>query len=254
MSAGHTSCGSAHQERGFSGRTGVSSSEATPATDYSHRMSQEQARALVNDRPALHRNRSGEPQVGGLNRAVGERFIDEISSFDRPDICETGTGLSTLVFCALEPASVISISPAPDLHERTLDEAKTRDIDVTGLRFIDDRSERALPLLALVEEQKIDVGFIDGNHGWPAVFVDFCYLNKMLRPGGILFVDDIQIFAVAQLVNLLRQHEPHFQFVSIDSKMATFRKGADIDYLPDWTLQPYVRTNTATWAGNIPSI
>lgn len=220
-------------------------------------MSEDQARAVMRERPALHRGRSGNEKIGGLNSVVGERFIKEISELDGPDICETGSGLSTLMFCALGASSVVSVSPAADLHERTLAEAERRQIDTSGLRFIDDLSERALPLLALVEGHKIDVGFIDGNHGWPAVFVDFCYLNAMLRPGGLLFVDDIQIYAVAQLVGLLRMHEPHFEFVAIDSKMATFRKSSlDFipDYLPDWTLQPFIRNNTASWSGDVPEI
>lgn len=217
-------------------------------------MTEAQAWAIVKDRPRLHRGQGGVPKVGGLNRQVAERFITEIQKFDRPDICETGSGLSTLLFCCLDPGSVVSISPAPDLHERTLAEAEEREIDTEPLRFIDDRSERALPLLSLVEEHRLDVAFIDGNHGLPAVFVDFCYLNAMLRPGGLLFVDDIQVYAVAQLVGLLRDHEPHFEFVSIDGKMATFRKGPDLAYLPDWTLQPFVRNNTASWSGEIPNV
>ncbi len=114
------------------------------------------------------------------------------------------------------------------------------------MRFVDDRSETALPLLALVENVEIDAGFIDGNHGWPTVFVDFCYLNRMLRPGGLMFIDDIQIFAVAQLICLLREQTPHYEFVGIDSKMATFRKGLDLPYLPDWRMEPFITSNTAT--------
>ena len=127
---------------------------------------------------------------------------------------------STLVFLSLDPASVISISPAPDLHERTREEAIKREIDLAPARFVNDRSETALPLLALVESLEIDAGFIDGNHGWPAVFVDLWYLNRSCVQAG----DDIQIYAIAQMVCFLRQLQPHHQFVGIDSKMATFRR------------------------------
>jgi hypothetical protein len=209
-------------------------------------MSIEQAKAIIDDHPLLHHDRDGNLKDGGLNRPIGNRFIKEISALDRPRIAETGSGLSTLLFLALDPEIVISISPAPDLHERTRAEALNRGIDVSALRFVDDRSETALPLLALVEGIELDVGFIDGNHGWPAVFVDFCYLNRMLRPGGLMFIDDIQVFAVAQLVCLLREQTPHYEFVSIDSKMATFRKGLDLPYLPDWRMEPFITSNTAT--------
>ncbi len=209
-------------------------------------MTIEQAQSILSDRPFLHRDRNGEPKDGGLNRPMGERFVKELSALDKPRIAETGTGLSTLLFLSLDAGSVITISPAPDLHERVRDEGRTRGIELGPLRFVDDRSETALPLLALVEGVELDAGFIDGNHGWPAVFVDFCYLNRMLRPGGLMFIDDIQIYAVAQLVCLLREQTPHYEFVGIDSKMATFRKGIDKDYLPDWRMEPFIVSNTAT--------
>ena len=166
-------------------------------------MTVEQARGVVTDHPLVHRTRDGAPKDGGLTPRLAERFIEELSALSKPRIVETGSGLSTLVFLALDPGSVITISPAPELHERIRAEATARGIDLTPARFVDDRSEAALPLLALVEGLEIDAAFIDGNHGWPAVFVDFCYLNRMLRPGGLMFVDDVQVYAVAQLVCLL---------------------------------------------------
>ena len=209
-------------------------------------MTIEQARAVVADLPYLHRTRDGVPKDGGMNSRMCERFIAELSVLEKPRIAETGTGVSTLVFLSLDPGSVISISPASDLHERTCTEAAARGIDVAPARFVDDRSESALPLLALVEGVEIDAGFIDGNHGWPAVFVDLCYLNRMLRPGGLMFIDDLQLYSVAQAVCFLRQQEPHYEFVGIDSKMATFRKVLDLPYLPDWRFEPFITSNTAT--------
>ncbi len=209
-------------------------------------MTIEQANAVIDEKPYLHVDRDGKPKDGGFNRRLGDRFITELAPLDRPRIAETGTGCSTLVFLSLDPGSVISISPAPELHDRTRAEAEARGIDLAPARFVDDRSETALPLLALVEQIEIDAAFIDGNHGWPAVFVDFCYLNRMLRPGGLMFIDDVQIFAVAQLVCLLREQQPHYEFVSIDGKMATFRKGLDLPYLPDWRNEPFITSSTAT--------
>jgi len=206
----------------------------------------DQARDVVADHPLVHRTRDGEPKDGGLTARMAQRFIDELSALTKPRIVETGSGLSTLVFLALDPESVVTISPAPDLHERIRAEATARGIDVEAARFVDDRSEAALPLLALVEGLEIDAAFIDGNHGWPAVFVDFCYLNRMLRPGGLMFIDDVQVYAVAQLVCLLREQQPHYEFVAVDGKMATFRKGLDLPYLPDWRMEPFLVTNTAT--------
>lgn len=205
-----------------------------------------QAQAVIAEHPLVHHDRHGQPKDGGLNRQMGERFIAELAPLEGFRIAETGSGLSTLVFLSLDPAQVISVSPDAELHERIRAEATARGIDLGPARFVVERSESALPLLALVEGVELDAAFIDGNHGWPAVFVDFCYLNRMLRVGGLLFVDDLQVFAVAQLVCLLRLQTPHFELVSIDGKMATFRKGLDLPWLPDWRLEPYIEQNTAS--------
>jgi hypothetical protein len=100
------------------------------------------------------------------------------------------------------------------------------------LRYISDRSERALPLLALDEEARCEVAFIDGNHGWPSVFVDFCYLNMMMERDAVLFLDDVQVYACAQLMLLLRE-QPEFERVSLVGKMATFRRRTNAQFLPD---------------------
>jgi len=31
---------------------------------------------------------------------------------------------------------------------------------------------------------------VDGNHRFDAVFVDLYYLGRLLRPGGVMFLDD----------------------------------------------------------------
>jgi hypothetical protein len=99
-----------------------------------------------------------------------------------------------------------------------------------------------LPRLADAHET-IDAGMIDGNHGWPAVFVDFCYIDCMLRKDGVLFVDDVQLHSVGQLFLLLR-HQEEFELVSFDGKFATFRKVKDHEFLPDWRAEPFIRMNT----------
>ena len=103
--------------------------------------------------------------------------------------------------------------------------------------------------MALSPSRKLDsktrcqAAFIDGNHGWPAVFVDFCYLNMMMDRGSILFIDDVQVYACAQLM-LLLQAQPEYEFVRLDGKMATFRKATNSEFLPDFVGEPFIMMNT----------
>ncbi len=199
--------------------------------------------SLLANLPKLH-IWGGVPQVGGLNRQIADRLVGEIASLGTPAIAETGAGATTLLFLCLEPHELISIAPDHALEERVRKEADARGIPIDPLRFHRERSELALPRLA-DSGQRLDAALIDGNHGWPAVFVDFCYLNLMLREGGVLFVDDVQLHSVAQLFHLLRQQE-EFELLGVDSKLATFRKVLDRSFLPDWRAEPFIRMNSLT--------
>lgn len=199
------------------------------------------ARALLADPPRLHDWGRGW-EVGGLTHRIGERLIAEIARHDAPRVIETGAGASTLLFCTLEPQAVTSIAPDAALRDRMLAAASEREISTERLDFICDRSELALPKLAEAGE-RFDVALIDGSHNWPAVFVDFCYLNLMMPVGGAMLVDDVQLYSVAQLYNLLRKQE-EYEYVGLDDKMATFRKVIDHPWLPEWRAQPYIEENT----------
>ena len=199
------------------------------------------ARALLADPPRLHDWGRG-LEVGGLTHRIGERLIAELDRYDSPRVIETGAGASTLLFCCLEPERITSIAPDAALRDRMLAAASDREISTERLRFICDRSELALPKLAEAGE-RCEAAFIDGSHNWPAVFVDFCYLNLMLPVGGTMFLDDVQLYSVAQLYMLLRKQE-EFEYVGLDDKMATFRKVLDHQWLPEWRSQPYIEENT----------
>jgi Methyltransferase domain len=199
------------------------------------------ARALLEDLPKLH-IWAGEEQVGGLNSVIGERVITEVARYDSPRVIETGAGASTLLFCCLDPGALVSIAPDPDLRDRIFAEAEERQIDVTRLFFVCDRSELALPRIA-ADRNRFDIGLIDGSHNWPSVFVDFCYINMMMPAGGTLFVDDVHLYSVSQLVSLLRQQE-QFEYVALDNKMVTFRKLVDRPFLPEWNGEPYIDENS----------
>jgi hypothetical protein len=207
---------------------------ATPADN-------DKARAYLHDLPKLH-IWSDVAQVGGLNPYIGGRIIEVVSELGSPRILETGAGATTLLFLLLAPQSVTTIAPDRALHDRVHKEAADRGIDTRPLRFLIERSELALPQLAAAGES-IDVALIDGNHGWPAVFVDFCFINYMLCKDGVLLVDDIQLHSVAQLFLLLR-NQPDYELLSIEDKQATFRKVTDGQWLPDWRQEPFIESNS----------
>lgn len=61
----------------------------------------------------------------------------------------------------------------------------------------EEASETALPRF-LAEARGFDLAFVDGNHRFDGIFVDLFYLGRLVRPGGIVFLDDYQLPAVAR--------------------------------------------------------
>lgn len=70
------------------------------------------------------------------------------------------------------------------------------------LEFHGERSEIVLPRL-LSEGRVFDLGFIDGNHRFDWVFIDAVYLGRMVRGGGVIFLDDYQLPSVRKTVAFL---------------------------------------------------
>lgn len=69
-------------------------------------------------------------------------------------------------------------------------------------RLIEKGSEIALPAL-LEKGEKFDFAFIDGYHTFDHTLLDAYYLIKMLQPGGILVIDDVQMPAVNKCIRYL---------------------------------------------------
>jgi predicted O-methyltransferase YrrM len=63
-----------------------------------------------------------------------------------------------------------------------------------------EESQLVLPRL-VSEGRRFDLAFVDGNHRFDGVFLDLVYLSRLVRSGGIVFLDDYQLPAVARAVS-----------------------------------------------------
>lgn len=62
--------------------------------------------------------------------------------------------------------------------------------------LVTERSQLALPLL-VTEGFVADAAFVDGSHVFHNVFVDLTFLREIVRPGGLVILDDCQWPSVA---------------------------------------------------------
>ena len=78
----------------------------------------------------------------------------------------------------------------------SLEEAGVRHL----LEYYAEESQIALPRF-ISEDRNFDLAFVDGSHLFDRVFLDLIYLGRLVRPGGVIFVDDYQAPAVARAVS-----------------------------------------------------
>lgn len=78
---------------------------------------------------------------------------------------------------------------------RTLREAGVGDL----VEVIEEESQLALPRL-VADGREFDFAFIDGDHRFEGVFLDLYFMTRLVRPGGLIVVDDTWMPAVRTAV------------------------------------------------------
>ena len=151
-------------------------------------------------------------EVLELTSAMDERegaLLAKVINHVRPaSSLEVGLayGVSTLFICeALAkldmPVRHIAIDPFQFSQWRGIG---IRNIELAGYRHLvelrEELSEIALPKL-LSERTVLDLALIDGWHTFDHALVDFFYINKMLRVGGVLVLDDSWMPAIGKLID-----------------------------------------------------
>jgi glycosyltransferase involved in cell wall biosynthesis/predicted O-methyltransferase YrrM len=185
--------------------------------------------SLLRDVPSIHGG-------GAITYGLGEetlRFLDaRVQRGSRT--LETGAGMSTLLF-AYKGADHVCITPSADEAERLRAYCRARGVSLDGTRFIVEFSQAALPKLEIAE---LDLALIDGGHGFPVPFVDWFFMAPRLRIGGLLVVDDTQLWTGGVLRDFLMA-EPEWRLETRFPRGAAFRKIAD-RIAKEWNEQPYV--------------
>jgi predicted O-methyltransferase YrrM len=120
-------------------------------------------------------------------------------------------GISTLaILSALreigEGGRLVSIDPHQSTAFGAIGQAN---VNRAGLadshELIEDYDFNVLPSL-LKDGLVIDFGYIDGWHTFDYTLLDFWYLDKMLRPGGVMGFNDCGYRAVNKVLRFVRTH------------------------------------------------
>jgi predicted O-methyltransferase YrrM len=118
-----------------------------------------------------------------------------------------GYGVSALFVCE----GLLSQS-VPERRHVVIDNHQDTRFANCGLQFLEEAgvmglvefhsedSRLVLPEL-LREGRSFDLAFIDGNHRFDGVFVDLVYIGRLVRPGGVVFIDDYHLPGIARAVS-----------------------------------------------------
>lgn len=141
-----------------------------------------------------------------VNAVEGDALRDWIERENATRTVETGLGygIAALFVCegllanGDDAARHVAIDPNQgtrfaDCGLQFLDEAGVADL----VEFHAAESQVVLPRF-LAEGRSFDLAFVDGNHRFDGVFLDLIYLGRLVRAGGIVFVDDYQLRSVSR--------------------------------------------------------
>ena len=188
---------------------------------------------LLRNPPKLHRDSLGTLTSWQLDESA-LRFISR-NVKDTSKTMETGAGTSTILF-ALRGACHICIVPDADQVNRVEEYCAEHHISTAGVNFIVDRSEIALPLLEVGE---IDLVLIDGRHAFPTPFIDWYYSSLCLKVGGLLMIDDIQLWSGKVLRKFLLS-EPEWHLHTDLPRTSVFLKLREGSHNKAWPEQAYL--------------
>jgi predicted O-methyltransferase YrrM len=115
-------------------------------------------------------------------------------------------GISTLFICDQlarlgRPARHIVLDPFQHSEWKGIGLRNVERAGYAGfVELHEERSEIALPRL-LSEQVVLDMAIIDGWHTFDHTLVDFFYINKMLRVGGVVLIDDTSYPSIGRVID-----------------------------------------------------
>lgn len=187
---------------------------------------------LLRQPPPVH----GDVAPRGIWAADEELYRDLITRLEpRHVTLETGAGLSTLVLAA-GGAAHHCVTPAAAEVAVLRDALQQRGVPAGKVTFHVDRSDRVLPRLDLA----LDLVLIDGGHAYPTPQIDWYYAGACLGQGGLLYLDDLQLPAVAHLGAFL-DRDPRWTRLVRTAKWGVWRREQSGSLAEEWTDQTFWR-------------
>lgn len=192
---------------------------------------------LLANPPGTHLSRAtGEP----LPWQIAPRVLEIIDASVGPGsrTLETGAGVSTALF-ALKGCAHTCVVPWTSERDRLHAWGAQTGVSFEHVAFACAPSEEVLPRLGA---EPLDFVLIDGGHGFPTPFIDFFYAGRRLRRGGLLAIDDTQIWTGRVLHKFLAEQPGWEVAEEMRMRSTVFRRTEEPGTpLQEWNEQPFVK-------------
>lgn len=174
--------------------------------------------------------------------AMAEDAIEFIVKHVSPETTslETGCGASTAAFVwrGARHQSMFLDKSEGDALAAWLDRAG---LAHDRLELVPGSSTETLPQLVFTQPGvNVDFFVVDGCHAFPFPMVDWYFGAKLVKRGGIVLVDDVQLPAPRQLADFLSA-DPRWSPLERTLRWAAFRKEDDWAHDEEWTSQLFYR-------------
>ncbi len=198
--------------------------------------------SLFRERPKFH----GREKAGTEHYPIGDDVLKWVFENLAPGsvTLETGCGYSTVVFSMISGHHTV-ISPFPQEHELIKKWCLSRGLPVEHIEFIASFSQEVIHTLGNRDEQDLDMVLVDGDHAFPAPFIDWYYTADRIIQGGYFLVDDTQLITGKILKDFLLAENQRWKCEIEMGKTTVFKKMVSSPAargIP-WIKQPYVNVN-----------
>lgn len=209
---------------------------------------------LLTAPPAFH-FWGGAPRTGGFNapllqfleRTLADAGVSQGAAY------ETGAGLSSVWLLCLGLREVHSFCKDAGVCEQIAEYLVPYSSEQGRWHCHVGPSELTLPPVAIAAvTEPADFCLIDGGHGLDKVFNDFVYLNYLLKPGGLLAIDDLQLGSCRLLGELLLQPGLGYAIVGHQTKLVVLRKETDRRLLGEFGRYRPLLGRLSNWLGELP--
>jgi len=143
-------------------------------------------------------------------------------------------------FSALHVCEGLILNGNDDARHTTMDPHQAVGYADVGLRILKEAGVRSMVehhntasqslLPRFVDEgRSFDLGFVDGNHRYDYVFVDLFYLGELVKPGGVVAVDDYNLPGIHRAVSFYLTNRKWTLLETVDDRLAVLRTASEPD-------------------------